>query len=85
MTLVGTGKQSKKLEADSCIGRQRTPLPSLYTCAERHRERDTCQRARIGYERFYSREHYMARYLGLIEAMREGKRAVNGRVEVVGT
>jgi glycosyltransferase involved in cell wall biosynthesis len=31
------------------------------------------QRARIGYEQFYSREHYLARYLGLIDTVRRKK------------
>jgi glycosyltransferase involved in cell wall biosynthesis len=42
------------------------------------------QRARMGYEQFYSREHYMVRYLGLIDAVGKKKRAVGGIVDVVG-
>jgi glycosyltransferase involved in cell wall biosynthesis len=56
----------------------------LSTLAQDTTLRETlAQRARIGYEQFYSREHYMVRYLGLIDALGKKKRAVGRIVEVV--
>jgi glycosyltransferase involved in cell wall biosynthesis len=56
----------------------------LSTLAQDTTLRETlAQRARIGYEQFYSREHYMVRYLGLIDALEKKKRVVGRVVEVV--